>query len=311
MSEKAASGGYVKLHRAFFQHEIWTSAPAPWCRVALAILANANWRPGRLYDGTVVAAGSFVTSQDHLSGSARVTRQQCRAALAYLSRIHFITISTTKKHTLITLVNWATYQGGATDEEPADEPAKNQQRTKPQPTENQQRTTIEEGKQLSRKAVKRNRSQITDLGSAMRDDNAFFKANLTDITLLREELRDYMEGSEYIEEPDPPQDVVKSLLETLCQYEVSVTRLAIHLRSLPDKFRPGGSNEPEGWSWFYAVVENLSASANCEHGNSSDNCGKCEREESDRQARIANAAKAFDRNASAPEIRTQNEAQAG
>ena len=287
--------GYFKLHRAFFQHRIWRSAPVAWGRVALAIMANVNWKPGLAYDGTGVAAGSLLTSQEHLSDAARVTRQQCRAALAYLSRIQFITASTTKKHTLITLVNWATYQGVPRDEESADEPTKNQQGTKPQPIDSQRTTTIKKGKKVSREAGIKNRLKIPDHGSAKRDENVFLKANLEDLTLLREELSRCM-GE------DPPSDVLKKLLQTLRERELSVGEYALHLRSLPDEYLP------EYWTWFSTVAKNLSPK--CVHGTSREDCDECEREERQRQVKIANAAKALDRSASAADVRSEKEAQA-
>ena len=93
---------------------------------------------------------------------------------------------------------------------------------------------------------------------------------MEDITLLRTELGDYME-----KEPGP--DFVKSLMSTLEKFEVSVDAFVLHLRTLPDKYRPGGSDRPKHWSWFVGVAKNLSDK--CEHGNPKDGvCPECEKE---------------------------------
>jgi hypothetical protein len=142
--------GFIKLHRQLLDDPLWSQVPTPWFRVALAMLMTANWKPRKWFDGRqeiTLPPGSLVTSRPSMCKLARVTPQQYRDALGYLSRTEFCNQQTTNRYTVVTITSWATYQGVESEE--------NQQTTRKEPTENQQRTTPEEGKKSSSKKDKK------------------------------------------------------------------------------------------------------------------------------------------------------------
>ena len=106
--------GWVRLYRSFFDSAIW-QGPASVVRVALYCLQRANYKPGVLFDGMVVRRGAFVTSRENLARESRVTVQQARGAISTLAKLGFLTSETTNRYTLITVTNYDTYQGEATD----------------------------------------------------------------------------------------------------------------------------------------------------------------------------------------------------
>ncbi|WP_326494329.1 hypothetical protein [Sphingobacterium sp. UT-1RO-CII-1] len=69
-----------------------------------------------------------------------MTVQQIRTSLTKLKSTNEITIKTTNKGTVITIVNYDFYQSGE-DEQPTKQPTSNQRITNKQPTDNQQVTT--------------------------------------------------------------------------------------------------------------------------------------------------------------------------
>jgi len=102
--------------------------------------AHKKWR------GIDVPPGSFITGRKALSTETKLTEQQVRTCLNRLKSTNDITIKTTSKYSLVTVVNWDFYQGRELNQ-PSDQPCKppaiNQQSTSNQP-----QTTI---KQLNNK----------------------------------------------------------------------------------------------------------------------------------------------------------------
>ena len=127
--------GWFRVHRAMWEHPVWSLSPGQRC-VWFTCLRLAAYKPGEWWDGrerVKIAPGTFITSQDHLAAEAGVTRQIVRDALRNLERIGSIRTKTrTKRWTLIEIVNWDTYQGGGA----AENPDANQPRTHGEPTGN-------------------------------------------------------------------------------------------------------------------------------------------------------------------------------
>jgi len=149
------SGGYILLHRKLLEHPLMTQLPAAWFRIWIAILLRVNWKPGTWWNGTAnvtVSAGSMVTSVEKLSKTSRASTKQTRGALAYLQTANIAAIKTTSHYTLITVLNWATYQNADEDEGKPKGNAEGEQRASQGQTEGKAGATIEEGKQGSREA---------------------------------------------------------------------------------------------------------------------------------------------------------------
>jgi hypothetical protein len=135
--------GWVKIHRVFDKWE-WYSSPN-CVTVFIDILLRANYEDGR-YLGVSIPAGSFTTSPEQIAKRTGLTRQQVRTVLTKLKSTNEITIKTTNKFTMISIVKWDFYQ--------KETETSNQQVTNKQPTSNQQVTT---SKNLRNKEVKNKR----------------------------------------------------------------------------------------------------------------------------------------------------------
>ena len=112
-------GGYVRVYRMLLQSPTWTQLAPAVLKVAMYFLLRANYKPIEWYDGVqmvAIPAGSFVTSYGTMVTECRLSMQQIRDAFAHLKRTHFATYRRTPRWTLVTVVNWTTYQAIADEE---------------------------------------------------------------------------------------------------------------------------------------------------------------------------------------------------
>lgn len=98
-------------------------------------LLKANYKD-KMWQGTIIKRGSFITSREKLSEETGLTVQQIRTSLNKLKSTNEITIDTSNKFTLISIVNYEMYQQNNQEN--------NQQITNNQPAINQQITTTSE-----------------------------------------------------------------------------------------------------------------------------------------------------------------------
>lgn len=127
--------GWVKLHRKSMESTIWKNPMIwfvwSWC------LMKANHKDNKFpFNGKdiLVKGGSFITGQIKAQEELpTLTRQNLRTALDYLKSTNRITITSTNKFSLITILNWKQYQ--------QDNHQTNQPLTNEQPTTNQRATT--------------------------------------------------------------------------------------------------------------------------------------------------------------------------
>lgn len=129
--------GHIKVYRSITNWE-WSKTPNTLALFVHCLL-KANWKDGK-FQGYDVPRGSFVTGRKKLAEATGLTEQQVRTALNHLKLTNNITIKTTNKFSVITIVNYDEYQ--------KNDQQFNQQVTNKQPTNNQQITTIEEYKNL-------------------------------------------------------------------------------------------------------------------------------------------------------------------
>ncbi len=136
--------GYVKIHRKMLGWGWYHDSTVK--SVFLHLLLTASFKPAE-WNGRTIRSGQTVTSTQRLADVLGISRQQARTALDKLKATNEITIETTNKYSVITIVNWGGYQDltgddvcGATDKATDEQPANNQQSTNNQPTDNQQIT---------------------------------------------------------------------------------------------------------------------------------------------------------------------------
>lgn len=99
--------GYIKLFRKFTTWEWYDDINTS--RLFLHLLMTVNWQD-KSWQKTVVKKGSIITSISKLSEETKLTPRQVRSALEKLKLTNELTIKTTNRFTLITVVKYADYQ---------------------------------------------------------------------------------------------------------------------------------------------------------------------------------------------------------
>jgi hypothetical protein len=126
VSLPARGPGWIKLWRKLLDNPLFTQKPHAWLHVWMTILLKANWRDGVFFDGTrkiPVPAGSWVTSAEKLAANTRTSRATIRCCLEFLQTTNSITITTTKRWSMLTVTNWAVYQMVDGSEQPSEQPS--------------------------------------------------------------------------------------------------------------------------------------------------------------------------------------------
>lgn len=139
--------GWIQLHRKIMESETFERLNAIQKLIAIYILLNANHADNVWHDkykkvSVVVKRGQLVLSrktivEDWFNNDPLVTEQKVRTTLNKLCKLHFLTKTSTKLYTVITVVKYDDYQN-TQDEVNQDI---NQALTKHQPSTNQALTT--------------------------------------------------------------------------------------------------------------------------------------------------------------------------
>ncbi len=138
--------GFVKLHRKLIAWGWYQDYVVK--DVFLHLLLTANFKDSQ-WRGITLKKGQLITGSKRLADDLGFTRQQVRTALGKLKSTNEITIETTNRYSLITIVNWNDYQSD--DDTSTNKSTKSA--TNKQPTDNQQITN----KQPQRKNDKNNK----------------------------------------------------------------------------------------------------------------------------------------------------------
>lgn len=109
------SKGWIKLHRCLLDKAAWQLCTDGQRVVMITVLLLANHEPkswvwqGEKY---VCQAGQFITSYQSLARACGGTTKTVRGALDKLEKVGFLVTKRAHSGTLITVENWALYQGG-------------------------------------------------------------------------------------------------------------------------------------------------------------------------------------------------------
>jgi len=139
--------GFIKIHRKFLEWEWYTDTNTKL--VFLHCLLMANWKDGR-FRGEVIPRGSFVSSYPQIAQQTDLSIQSVRTALNHLKSTGELTVKTTSKYSVFTVVKYGLYQ--------EDNRQTNRQATGKQQAANSQLTTIEEKKE--KKEGKNNNREV-------------------------------------------------------------------------------------------------------------------------------------------------------
>ena len=124
-----AANGYIRVARKITEWG-WWSDPIT-LKVFLWCIIKANWKPGT-FKGVEIPRGSFATGRASAATECHISQQQWRTAIKRLISTNEITIKSTKRFSVITVVNYEIYQ--TDDERATNEPTNNL--TSNQPTTN-------------------------------------------------------------------------------------------------------------------------------------------------------------------------------
>lgn len=137
MNNENALSGYVKLYRSIINWEWFKDSNT--VHVFLCLMALAAFKDGR-WQGTEIKKGQVICSRATLSEKTGLSEQNIKTALKHLKSTSEITIETTSRFSLVTLVNYTKYQeyerevtSEVTGEVTLNQPASNQQVTSDQP----------------------------------------------------------------------------------------------------------------------------------------------------------------------------------
>lgn len=144
--------GWIKLHRSLLDWQ-WVESPNHFTLFGhLLLRANhkaTEWR------GETISRGQLLTGRKQLAAWTGLSEMQIRRVVKDFLKSKEIEVRATKSFSIITVLNYETYQDN------------NQQATNEQPTKNQQRTTSKNVIMKEGKNVRRNTLLTTSLLSVL------------------------------------------------------------------------------------------------------------------------------------------------
>lgn len=99
--------GFIKIYRKILEWEWYDDIPTT--RLFIHLLLTVNIKDS-VWKGREIPAGSRVISLSKLSKEAGLTQKQIRGSLDKLERANCVAKSATPKYTVITVLNWDSYQ---------------------------------------------------------------------------------------------------------------------------------------------------------------------------------------------------------
>ncbi|MFR9541873.1 MAG: hypothetical protein SNH27_07460 [Rikenellaceae bacterium] len=129
--------GWIKLYRRFLDWEYYAEPNTK--AVAIHLLLKAN-REAKKWQGVTIDRGELAIGVESLGKDLGLTIQQTRTALAKLKKSEFCNIRSTNKFSIVTVLNFDSYQALDSDEQQTN----NKRATNEQQTNNKRITTIQE-----------------------------------------------------------------------------------------------------------------------------------------------------------------------
>jgi hypothetical protein len=127
------NNGWIKTYRQLVDWEWYRNSNM--VHLFIHLILKANHKPKK-YMGKVIERGQLITGRKLLSAETGISEQSVRTCLQRLAKSKELTIKTTNKNSLITIIKYDYYQSDDKINQPT-----NQQSTNNQPTINQQSTT--------------------------------------------------------------------------------------------------------------------------------------------------------------------------
>lgn len=163
--------GWIKLHRQLLDWKWYNDTNVKV--VFIHLLLNAVWDKAGAY-GYNLTRGQYITTRKRLANDLGLTEQQVRTALTKLKKTKEISINSTNKFMLITIVNYNIYQADVDVEQPTNnqpitnnQQTANQQSASKQPTNNQQLASLNKESKESDNITKYNANNVKSLDSSI------------------------------------------------------------------------------------------------------------------------------------------------
>lgn len=120
--------GWIKLYRKFDEWE-WFNI-SEMVHLFIYLLLNANHEDGQ-WRGVKIKRGQILTGLHKLNEKTKISIRTLRTCLDRLHKTGEIDIQTTNKYSIITILNYESYQGNrqTTDKHPDKQPTSNRQAT--------------------------------------------------------------------------------------------------------------------------------------------------------------------------------------
>ena len=99
--------GFIQIHRKITEWEWYKDANT--YRLFLHCLLLANWKDKK-WQGIIIKRGSFITSNPILSKELRIGVMQVRTSVNKLKLTGELTVKTTNKYSVVTVINYNRYQ---------------------------------------------------------------------------------------------------------------------------------------------------------------------------------------------------------
>ncbi len=122
--------GYVKVWRKIQDNDILKNHR--YCAFFLWSLTKASHKRINIIVGCqpiTLEPGQFVFGRRMAADELGMSEREIRTCLEIAKKADFLTIKTTNKYSIITIINWIIYQGSDDNERPAKRPASDQQAT--------------------------------------------------------------------------------------------------------------------------------------------------------------------------------------
>ncbi len=144
---------FITLHRKITRWGWYTDGNT--MRVFLHLILQANYKATE-WRGETILRGQLLTGRKQMAAELGLSEQKIRTALSKLNSTNEITISATKRYSVITVCNYSDYQDKKDQKQPRGQPSG-------QPTSNQQVTTSNKGN----KGNNKKKTNTTPIGAVL------------------------------------------------------------------------------------------------------------------------------------------------
>ena len=100
--------GWIRLHRKTLDSAVADDMTLLGCWSWL--LLNANWQSRQLLDGTTLQSGQLKVSMERLASAWNCSKSAAHRRMQKLQCLGMIDLNTETIGTVVTIVNWGTYQ---------------------------------------------------------------------------------------------------------------------------------------------------------------------------------------------------------